>query len=80
MMNMEENIIQRFRQVSQLPPLPALLPLTAVESYSSHFPNQEEGPCHIFPETDQLLQATPFTSPPALEWRGGEGATGGRLA
>ena len=62
MMNKQANILQRFIEVGQseqLPPPPPPLALPPLESYSSMFPDQEV-PCDIFPETDQLLQATPF--------------------
>ena len=74
MMNKQANILQRFIQVGQsdqLPPLPAALPLPALETYSSLFPDQEV-PCDIFPETDQLLQATPFYNSLSQGRSGGE--------
>ena len=56
-MNKQANILQRFIEVGQSEQMPP--PLIPLESYSSMFPDQEV-PCDIFPETDQLLQATPF--------------------
>ena len=74
MMNKQANILQRFiqdGQLDQIPPLPAALPLPAVESYSSMFPDQEV-PSDIFPATDQLLQATPFYNSLSQARGGGE--------
>ena len=67
MMNKQANILQRFIEVG--PPSPVRLP--ALESYSSMFPDQEV-PCDIFPETDQLLQATPFYNSISQGRSGGE--------
>ena len=74
MMNKQANILQRSLQVGQSaqpPPLPAALPLPALETYSSLFPDQEV-PCDIFPETDQLLRATPFYNSLSQGRSGGE--------
>ena len=71
-MNKQANILQRFIEVSQadqLPPPPAPPALPSLETYSEMFPDQEV-PSDIFPETDQLLQATPFYN--SISRTGGE--------
>ena len=73
-MSKQANILQRFIEVGQseqLPPPPAAA-LTGLESYSSIFLEQEV-PSDILPETDQLLQATPFYNSIS------QGRTGGDL-